>query len=73
MNRLHSLTRWPLDLEKRLELATTDMDFAAVMRSIMGPPCELFERIHAAAFEIAWDCQNAKQIKSEDESCNGSA
>jgi hypothetical protein len=42
VNRLHTLTRWPADPQKRIELAITDMVFAVTIRRLytadyMGP------------------------------------
>jgi len=35
-NRVHTLTRWPSDPNRRLELAKTDIAFVASMVRIMG-------------------------------------
>ena len=38
-NRLHGLTRWPSDEEKRWKLATTDVEFCLAMGRMLYPEC----------------------------------
>lgn len=66
-NRLHSYTRWPNDLHKRIELAQADIHFANAMTKIMGRSDELFNiaavafRVESAAMEELAELEKSKE------------
>lgn len=67
MNRFHSATRWPYELEERLDLARTDLDF-----------CKTIARIHREAGQPllfsqrqALDGIALSAVKWRDSGCSG--
>ena len=62
-NRLHSLTRWPSDPRRRLELAETDISFADALRKIVGKRMPEIDRIAICAFDVKFAAQD--QLRKE--------
>jgi hypothetical protein len=56
-HRLHTYTRWPNDLTRRIELADADIAFADAMTKIMGG-CEELQKITEVAFRIKCDAKD---------------
>jgi hypothetical protein len=56
-HRLHTYTRWPNDLTRRIEFADTDIAFADAMTKIMGG-CDELRKIASVAFRIKCDAKD---------------
>ena len=60
-NRLHTLTRWPSDPRRRLELAETDIWFADAISKIVCEDVPEIKQIALRAFRMKCQAQHEKE------------